>query len=148
MSTYLVVSHSYEPGSELHRALERTEAEDRYADFVLLAPAAAPGAFVNGGVPRARDFARRNARETAAALRRAGFAVKWTVVSDEAPVVALQTELRDHPGLYAGLIVVTPARERSRWRDFYLLRAAEAFGLPLVHVVEDEVAPVLLEAAV
>ena len=148
MSTYLVVSHSFEPGSELTRALESVEAEDRYADFVLLAPAHAHAAVATDGAARARDLVRREARDTAAALRRAGFAVKWTVVSDEAPAVALQTELRDHPGLYAGVIVVTPAQDRSRWRDFYLLRATEAFGLRLVHVVEDEVTSVLLEAAV
>ena len=138
MSTYLVVSNHTAESFELTNALRRTRAQDPAADFVLLVPAPPSARLSREHEASLRDVSRRVATQAADSLRDAGFTIRWTVVADASPLVALETEVRDHPGEYAGLVVVTLPEQRSRWQDFYLLQQAASFGLPLDHVVDDE----------
>lgn len=137
MSTYLIVSNHNAESCELTSALERTYAADPDADFVLLVPALPTERLAPRHESSPRDVSRRVATRAASSLREAGFTIRWTVVTDAAPLVALETEVRDHPGTYAGLVVVTLPEQRSRWHDFYLFQRAELLGLPLDHVVDD-----------
>ena len=141
MSTHLVVAHQTAQSHELTQALKHIVEADQQAEFVLLVPATPSEFLVSQQEGSARDVARRVAKEAAASLRSAGFTIKWTVIGDQSPIVALDTEVRDHPEEYAGLVVATFPQGRSRWLDLYLLQAAEALSLPLVHVVDDRGVP-------
>jgi hypothetical protein len=137
MSTYLVVSNHTAESYALTSALQRTQTADPTAEFVLLVPAPPAQRLSLAHESSLRDVSRRLATRAASSLREAGFTIRWTVVADETPLVALETEVRDHPGEYSGLVVATLPEQRSRWHDFYLLRQAESLGLTLDHVVDE-----------
>jgi len=137
MSTYLIVSNHTADSYELTSVLRRTHASDPNAEFVLLVPAPPVDRIARGHESSLRDVSRHVATRAASSLREAGFTIRWTVVTDATPLVALETEVRDHPGEYAGLVVATLPEQRSRWHDSYLLQQAESLGLPVAHVVED-----------
>jgi len=137
MSTYLVVSNHIAESHELTRALYRTRTADPSADFVLLVPAPPAARLSLAHESSLRDVSRRVATRAASSLRDAGFTIRWTVVTDATPLVALETEVRDHPGEYTGLVVATLPEQRSHWHDYYLLRQAESLGLTLDHVVDE-----------
>lgn len=135
MATYLVVSNHTAEGSELTNALQRTRTADPGAEFVLLVPPPPAGLISECHESSLREVSRRVASRAASRLRDAGFSIRWTLITDAAPLVALETEVRDHPGEYAGLVMAT--LPRSRWHDFYLLRQAESLGLSLDNVVDE-----------
>ena len=136
MATYLVIAHQTARSYELSRAMREQVEQDPEAEFVLLVPATPPELLSAPSTGSLRDIAREVAAEAADSFRNAGFKVKWTIIGDQSPIVAMDTEVRDHPREYAGIIISTFPRGRSRWLDLQILRSAEAFSLPLVHVVD------------
>ena len=145
MATYLVIAHQTVLGNELIEAFEDTLARDDQAEFVLLVPAT-PSAFLTSPpVGNIRDIARGVARQASRSFRDAGFRIKWTIIGDQSPLVAMDTEVRDHPEEYAGIIISTLPEGRSRWLELQLMQAAESLALPLVHVVDDQGMAVLFE---
>jgi hypothetical protein len=137
MSNYLLVTNLTTVSDELRDALDSILVNDPTAGFVLLVPTAPP---TNPGFEdeRARDQTRRVAKAASEGLQQAGYAVTWTLVSDETPVVALATELRDHPRLYAGVVFAAVLPDESGWLDRYLHRLAESLDVTLVHVIDRE----------
>ena len=144
MSTYLLITNQTAESYALRRALDGVLDADTAAEFVLLVPATPRELLPAFDAGSARDVARQIAGEIAASLGQAGYDVKWSVVADQTPVVALETELRDHPGAYAGVIFVSPPLERGSWLDHYLRRLTESRELQLVHVVDDAGVPEFL----
>jgi hypothetical protein len=141
MSTYLVIAHQTALSYELEKALNEVVQKDAEAEFVLLVPAT-PAQFLNSPpVGSFRNIARGVAKEASRSLQAAGFKVRWTVIGDQSPLVAMDTEVKDHPEQYAGIIISTFAEGRSRWLDLQIMQAAESLSLTLIHVVEDQVAP-------
>jgi hypothetical protein len=139
MANYLLVTNLTTVSEELREALDRIHVDDPAAGFVLLVPTA-PLAYLGADDESARDQTRRAANAASDGLERAGYAVVWTLVSDETPVVALETELRDHPRLYAGVVFAAALPDEARWLDRYLHRLAELLDVTLVHVLDRDAA--------
>jgi len=139
MSTYLVIAHQTANSPELLQALAEQSAADSAAEFVLLVPET-PKEFLQTekqGSPR--EVARWTAKEASDSYVNAGLALRWTIISDQTPVVALETELADHPGNYAALFISTFPAGISRWLEDYLLQRAQGLGLPVRHIIANSV---------
>ena len=135
MSLYLVIAHQTADSTELREALDRKQRDDSEAEFVLLVPSTPQEHLINVQDGQPRDVARRAAARAAEQLRAGGLKLRWTVVSDEQPAVALETEIQDHPGTYTGVIISTFPRGISQWLESYMLQSADKFGLPVEHIV-------------
>jgi hypothetical protein len=144
MSTYLLVTNQTAESPAFRHAIDSVIDADNGAEFVLLVPATPDEFLPVHDAGSARDVARQITGQIAQSLERAGYHLKWSVVADQAPVVALETELRDHPGAYAGVIFVSPPSDRGHWLDHYLRCLTESRELLLVHVVDDAGAPEFL----
>ena len=135
MSTYLVLAHQTARSPELLHALKEKAQSDPEAEFVLLVPETPAELLLSPQSGAPRDVARRTAKEASESLSAENIRVRWTIISDQAPVVALQTEVADHQDEYAGIIVSTFPEGISRWLESYVLGVAEQLSLPLTHVV-------------
>ena len=135
MSTYLVVAHQTATSPKLLDALKQKADREQGADFVLLVPQTAPEAMLQRREGTPRDVARQSARSAENLLTNAGVRIRWTVISDQAPAVALDTELADHPSYYAGVILSTLPEGISAWLDSYIVGVAEKHLLGMLHVV-------------
>ena len=144
MPTYLLVTNQTVESQAFRHALDSVIDADGRAEFVLLVPAAPDEFLPAHDAGSARDVARQFAGEIAGSLQKAGYHLKWSVIADQTPVVALETELRDHPGAYAGVIFVSPPTDRGHWLDHYLRCLTESRELSLVHVVDDAGVPEFL----
>jgi hypothetical protein len=139
MSTYLVLAHQTAGSAELLEALTEQSGTDPGAEFVLLVPET-PAEFhqtEKEGSPR--EIARRAAQQAADSYRSAGIKLRWTIVSDQRPVVALESEIADHPDTYAGIFISTFPAGISRWLEDYVLQRAHGVGLPVKHIVATSV---------
>jgi hypothetical protein len=139
MSTYLVIAHQTANSPELLQALKEQAAADPAAEFILLVPET-PKEFLlaeTEGSPR--EVARRTAKEASDAYQSAGLYLRWTLISDQRPVVALETEIADHPGHYSAVFISTFPAGISRWLEDYVLQRAQGVGLPVKHIVANSV---------
>lgn len=137
MATYLVIAHQTAHSYQLSEAMKEKVKQDPEAEFVLLVPATPQEFLASPQTGSLRDIARGVAREASNSFRNAGFKIKWTIIGEQSPIVAMDTEVKDHPDEYAGIIISTFPEGRSRWLDLQILRSAEALSLPVVHVVDD-----------
>ena len=139
MSTYLVIAHQTLGSVEFLDALKNRIRLDDGAQFVLLVPETAREFLATEREGSPREVARAAAAEAAVALGQVGVRVRWTIISDQTPIVALETELADHPETYAGIIISTFPAGMSRWLEDYLIQRAQSMGLPIEHVVATSV---------
>ena len=135
MSTYLVVAHQTAQSEELTRELLERRKADSASEFVLLVPVTRHEDLRSSQEGSLREIARRAARGAEAALKRNGINLKWSIISDYEPAVAIETEIKDHPEEYAGVILCTFPEGLSSWLKDHILSTLGGVGLPVTHVV-------------
>ena len=136
MGRYLVVAHQTAASPELLNKVRELISADSAAEFVLLVPATPPRHLLAHTEGEAQHVARQVADSARAHLEEAGATVGRAEVGDEAPLLAIEDELRDHPARYEAIIVSTLPLGLSRWLGLDLPHQVEKkFGLPVIHVV-------------
>lgn len=140
MSRYLIVTHQTALSPDLRRKVSALVAEDPAAEFAVLVPEAPglpltwEGETVDVAGQRA-EAAKTLLEETARAR------VFRTAVGAPEPLQAITDELRMHPG-YDTLVICTLPPGVSRWLKLDLVHRAERkFGLRVIHVVAEALAP-------
>ena len=135
MARYLVVAHDTVTHHELMDQLLAIQKDDEQAEFVLLVPAT-PVRHLLRRVDEhdAEVVARRVADRARKMFERKGIHVAGTEVGAASPVDAVDDELRAHPE-YAGVVISTLPKEKSRWLRMDLPRAVGSrHNLPVYHV--------------
>jgi hypothetical protein len=129
----LVVATSPDPGDELRERVLDHVGDD--TEVVVVAPVSDVSflQWLTNEEDRAREEASRRAREVAEALP-AG--VVEARVGDPDPLIAVEDALRSFPA--DELIVVTRPEQQATWLEQDALRAFDRFGLPVVHLVDDD----------
>ncbi len=139
MGKYLVVAYQTASSPELLRRLKELANEDAKHEFVLLVPATPVGHLVAWSEGEARAAAQRAAEQARDLLERNGLQVSRIAVGDEAPVIAVQDDLRDNPTHYDGIVVSTLPLGISRWLGMDIPnQMRRRFNVPVIHVVADD----------
>jgi len=135
MAKYLVVAHETVTNPELLDQLRAIQEDDQQAEFVLLVPATPVRHLLRRGDEHdAEVVAAKRADRARSMFAREGVHVAGTRVGAASPVDAVDNELRDNPG-YAGVIISTLPKEKSRWLRMDLPRTVESrHRLPVYHV--------------
>ena len=135
MARYLIVAHQTATSPALVSRVRAMLAVEPGAEFVVLVPATPVEQLPWYAEGDARSLARRVTRLAKAALEAVGARVVRTEVGAASPLVAIDDELRAHPGEYAGIVISTFAPGSSRWLQLDLPASARArFGLEVTHV--------------
>jgi hypothetical protein len=137
MARYLIVAHETVTNAQLHDQVRAVARQDEQAEFVLLVPATPVRhlLFRRGNDEDARTVARRLADKAAAMFAREGINLVEAKVGPESPLDAVEEEVRAYPD-YAGFVISTLPREKSRWLRMDLPRQIEArYGRPVYHVL-------------
>ena len=124
MGRYLVVAHQTADSPQLRDRLQEMARVDLSAEFTLLVPATPAGNLLIWEEGEAIDIARRQANAARQALEAAGIKVGNASIGDQNPLLAIQDELRSHPGYTAVVISTLPARA-SRWLKMDLVSRAQ-----------------------
>jgi hypothetical protein len=138
MSRHLVVAYETASSPELREALQRLSVEGRDS-FVLLVPATPIRHLLIIREGRAYETAHQLALAAKSHLEMAGLNVPKAVVGDKDPIKAIGNELANEAA-YASIIICTHPADVSRWLKMQVPVKAQAFGLPVVHVVVRSVA--------
>jgi hypothetical protein len=140
MSRYLVVTHQTALSPDLQRKVRALVAEDPAAEFAVLVPEA-PG-LPTTWEGETVDVARQRAEAAKTVLEETvGARVFRTATGGQDPLQAITDELRMHPG-YDTLVICTLPPGISRWLKLDLVHRAERkFGLRVIHVVAEALAP-------
>ena len=135
MGRYLVVAHQTADSPQLRERLQEMARVDPSAEFTLLVPATPAGNLLIWEEGKAIDIARRQADAARQALQAAGIKVVNASIGDQNPLLAIQDELRSHPG-YTAVVISTLPAGASRWLRMDLVsRAQRQFPhLEIVHV--------------
>jgi hypothetical protein len=135
MSKYLVVAHETVTNPELLNQLRAVQEDDQQAEFVLLVPATPVRHLLRRGDEHdAEVVAGKLANKARSMFARKGIHLAGTRVGAASPVDAVDEELRADPG-YAGVVISTLPKEKSRWLRMDLPRAVESrHHLPVYHV--------------
>jgi hypothetical protein len=135
MAKYLVVAHETVTNPELIDQLRAIEKDDEQAEFILLVPATPVRHLLRRGDEHdAEVVAGKRADRARSAFAREGIRLAATRVGAASPTDAVDDELRDNPG-YAGVVISTLPKEKSRWLRMDLPRTVESrHRLPVYHV--------------
>lgn len=139
MARYLVVAHQTVLSRPLFQKVREVREQDRDAEFVLLVPATPVRhlLFRRGDEHDAETTARRIAGRALTVYGRKGQPLYDARIGSADPLQAIDDEVRANPG-YAGFIISTLPRERSRWLGMDLPRkVSAAHRLPVHHVVAE-----------
>ncbi|MGH2405291.1 MAG: hypothetical protein ACRDGN_12650, partial [bacterium] len=123
---------------ELVDRLKEIASEDASPEFVLLVPATPIGHLVAWSEGEARASAQRSAEEARDLLEQNGLQVSRIAVGDEAPMIAVQDDLRDNPAHYDSIVVSTLPLGISRWLGMDVPnQMRRRFNVPVIHVVAE-----------
>jgi hypothetical protein len=135
MMRYLVVAYQTATNPELTSEIKRLAAGPDDPEFALLVPAYPVQHRFTWNETESRDRAEKVAAEATDRLRAVGARVVRTVIGSPTAILAIDDELRDHPG-YDALIISTFPQGRSAWlKEDLVKRAQKEFGLPVIHVI-------------
>ena len=138
MGNYLVVANQTASSAELLERLKAIASEDAESEFVLLVPATPVGHLVTWSEGEARSVAQNAAEQAKDLLERNGLTVSRIAIGDEAPVIAVQNDLRDNPSHYEGIVVSTLPLGISRWLGVDVPnQMRRRFSVPVIHVVAE-----------
>jgi hypothetical protein len=135
MGRYLVVAHETVTNPELLDQLHAIQKDDQQAEFVLLVPATPVRHLLRRGDEHdAEVVAGKRADRARATFTREGLHLTATRVGAASPADAVDDELQANPG-YAGVVISTLPKEKSRWLRMDLPRTVESrHRLPVYHV--------------
>jgi hypothetical protein len=132
---YLVVAYQTATNPELISEIKRLAAGPDDPEFALLVPAYPVQHRFTWNETESRAQAEKIAAEATDSFKAAGANVVRTVIGSPTAILAIDDELRDHPG-YDVLVISTFPQGRSAWLKEDLVRRSEKeFGLPVIHVV-------------
>ena len=130
MARYLVVAHETVTNPELLNQLRAIQKDDQQAEFVLLVPATPVRHLLRRGDEHdAEVVAGKRADRARSMFARKGVHLAGTRVGAASPADAVDDELRDNPG-YAGVVISTLPKEKSRWLRMDLPRTVESRHRP------------------
>jgi hypothetical protein len=136
MAKYLVVAHETVTNPMLLEQIRKVEAEDKSAEFTLLVPATPVRhlLFGHSSGQKAEEVAHELAEKARKAFEKNHLNLYDARVGSESPDVAIDEEVKAHPG-YAGFIISTHTKEKSRWLALNLPTLVQSkYGLPVRHV--------------
>ncbi|MGH9197291.1 MAG: hypothetical protein ACRD1T_16320 [Acidimicrobiia bacterium] len=136
MTKYLVVAHQTASSPELLDKLKELAREDAEAEFVLLVPATPVRHLLASVEGEARAAAQSAAEEAKDALETNGLQISRIAIGDEAPVTAVQDDLRENPARYDAIILSTLPLGISRWLGLDVPhQMRRRFEFRVIHVV-------------
>lgn len=142
MPRYLVVAHQTINSPELIFKLTELARIDPESEFTLLVPATRVEHLVDwsGGDNDSDAIAVRAALSARERLELEGINVVRTIVGVESPLLAVDDEMRSHPGGYDVIVVSTFELGISRWLGLDLPhRLEKKYPHPVIHVVAQPV---------
>jgi hypothetical protein len=145
VARYLVVAHQTVTSPELLKVVHGLRHEDAEAQFVLLVPATPVRhlLFRKGDENDAAVTARKRGERASAVFTKQGVPLSEVRVGAADPAEAIDEEVGEHPG-YAGFVISTLPAEKSRWLRLDLPRTVqEKYGLPVHHVVSEDLGPLV-----
>jgi hypothetical protein len=137
MARYLVVAHETVTNPELLKQVRAVGEQDEEAEFVLLVPATPVRhlLFRRGDEHDAEVTARKLADRARTLFAKRGIELRDARVGAPDPVEAIDAEVQANPG-YAGFVISTLPKEKSRWLRMDLPRTVRSkYELPVYHVV-------------
>ena len=136
MGRYLVIAHQTATSPQLLERVSGIAADDPNATFVILVPATPVEHLLTWEEGETRTVARMRAGEARDRFEKAGLNVTRAEIGDGSPLLAIEDELRAHPGEYDSLLLSTLPPGISRWLRLDVHNQAERrFNLPVIHVV-------------
>jgi nucleotide-binding universal stress UspA family protein len=138
MGRYLVVAHQTAASPELLDKLRELARADTEAEFVLLVPATPVRHLLASVEGEARAAAQSAAEQAKKALEQNGLKISRTAIGDEAPVTAVQDDLRENPAHYDAIVVSTLPLGISRWLGLDVPhQIRRRFEFPVIQVVAE-----------
>jgi GABA permease len=137
MARYLVVAHETVTNPALLKQVRAIREQDEAAEFVLLVPATPVRhlLFRRGDEQDAALVARKLADRAGKLFAKKGLPFSDVRVGSAHPIEAIDAEVTANPG-YAGFVISTLPKEKSRWLQLDLPRAVRTkYDLPVHHVV-------------
>ena len=136
MGTYLVVANQTADSPELLQKVKEQVTADPDAQFVLLVPATPINDLLKPPAHDSQTSAEQVATQALYRFSDEGVRFWRSLTGDSSPLVAIEHEIRNHSGLYDGIIVSTLPIEQSRWLRMDLPRQLEtSLQMPVTHVV-------------
>ena len=133
---YLVVAQRTATSPELIQTIKSLANVNGASQFTLLIPASPPPGSMMYEEAQIRGRATFTGEEARSLLRAQGVQLESVKVGDMEPLLAIEDELRENPGVYTGLVLSTLPPGLSRWLRLDIHKDAEKrFGLPMIHVV-------------
>jgi hypothetical protein len=138
MSRYLIVAHETVTNPELLEQVGVLTKNDPQAEFVLLVPSTPVRHLVFRRGRHQEDEAHVVARKLADKAKnmftKKGINLVDARVGPESPVDAIDQEVQANPN-YAGFVISTLPKEKSRWLQMHLPETVESkYGKPVYHV--------------
>jgi hypothetical protein len=136
MSKYLIVAHETATNPELLEQVKALGRQDPKAQFVLLVPATPVRhlLFRRGTEDEAHVVAQKLADKAKAMFTKRGVNLLDARVGPASPVDAVDQEVTANPD-YAGFVISTLPKEKSRWLQMRLPETVEnKYGKPVYHV--------------
>ena len=136
MTQYLVVAHQTSDSPELLQHLCGIADADPDASFTLLVPATPVDHLLTWEEGETYLIAWKKADESRSLFDAHGLEIIHAKVGDSSPILAIEDELRAHPGEYDQIVLSTLPPGVSRWLRLDVHNQAERkFNLPLIHVM-------------
>ena len=136
MTHYLVVAHQTATSAELLQRVSELAATDPATIFTLLVPATPVVHLLTWAEGETNEIARQRAEEARERFEGTGLNVAEAKAGDGSPLLAIEDELRAHPGEYDAVVLSTLPPGVSRWLRLDVHHQAERkFRLPVIHVV-------------
>lgn len=135
MAKYLVVAHETVTNPILLEEIKKVAEEDQAAEFTLLVPATPVRHLLwHSSDRKAEAVAHELAESARKVFEKNHLNLVDARVGSESPDVAIDEEVKAHPG-YAGFVISTHTKEKSRWLALDLPALVESkYGLPVRHV--------------
>lgn len=135
MTNYLVVAHQTATSLELLEKASELANDDSSASFTVLVPATPVHHLLAWEEGETKAVAAKRADMAKTLFESRDLKVARTDVGDSSPLLAIEDELRAHPGEHDAIVLSTLAPGISRWLRLDVHNQAEGkFGIPVIHV--------------
>ncbi len=136
MTRYLVVAHQTATSVELLEEVTGIAHGDSHPTFTILVPATPVNHLLSWEEGETKTIAAKRAEMARSLFESRGLKVVRTSVGDSSPMLAIEDDLREHPGDHEAIILSTLPTGTSRWLRLDVHHRAEGkFGMPVIHVV-------------
>ena len=138
MTRYLVVAHQTATSLELLEKVTEIANGDSLSTFTILVPATPVQHLLVWEDGESMTVAAKRAEMAKTLFESRDLKVVRTAVGDSSPMLAIEDELRKHPGEHDAIILSTLPPGTSRWLRLDVHHKVEGkFGIPVIHVVSN-----------